>query len=127
MPKLSETELLMRDAERDLNAELLEAMTDMRAGAFARKTEFIPQPDGGLRRVVTSADGTIERDELLNATASVRLRSGLSQARFAELMGISVRTLQDWEQGRRAPSGAAKTLLQVAERHPEALREIAQR
>jgi len=38
-------------------------------------------------------------------------------------MGISVRTLQDWEQGRRSPSGAAKTLLRVAEKHPDVLRE----
>jgi putative transcriptional regulator len=40
--------------------------------------------------------------------------------------GVSVRTLQEWEQGRRQPSGAAKTLFKVAERHPEVLRELAQ-
>lgn len=53
----------------------------------------------------------------------VRNAAGLSQARFAALMGISVRTLQDWEQGRRSPSGAAKTLLRVVEKHPEVLAE----
>jgi putative transcriptional regulator len=54
-----------------------------------------------------------------------RLGSGLSQASFAALMGVSVRTLQDWEQGRREPSGAAKTLIKVARLHPEVLRELA--
>jgi putative transcriptional regulator len=50
--------------------------------------------------------------------------SGLSQAAFAALRGVSVRTLQDWEQGRREPSGAAKTPFKVAERHPEVLQEL---
>ena len=49
---------------------------------------------------------------------------GLSQSRFAELLGVSKRTLQEWEQGRRTPNGAAKTLLRVVERHPEVLREL---
>jgi len=56
---------------------------------------------------------------------ATRRQSGLSQAQFAALMGVSVRTLQEWEQGRRQPSGAAKTPLKVAERHPEVLRELA--
>lgn len=42
----------------------------------------------------------------------------------ATLLGVSARTLQDWEQGRRSPTGAAKTLLKVAVTHPEVLREI---
>ncbi|MCX7108519.1 MAG: type II toxin-antitoxin system MqsA family antitoxin [Proteobacteria bacterium] len=49
---------------------------------------------------------------------------GLSQSRFAELLGVSKRTLQEWEQGRRTPNGAAKALLRVVERHPEVLREL---
>ncbi len=53
-----------------------------------------------------------------------RQASGLSQVEFARLMGVSVRTLQEWEQGRRKPSGAAQTLLAVAVRHPEVLREL---
>ncbi|MDN5842906.1 MAG: type II toxin-antitoxin system MqsA family antitoxin [Alcaligenaceae bacterium] len=57
--------------------------------------------------------------------AQARLRSQLSQAQFAGLMGVSVRTLQEWEQGRRKPSGAAQTLITVAERHPGILRELA--
>ena len=54
-----------------------------------------------------------------------RLSSGLTQERFAALLGISKRTLEQWEQGRREPSGAAKTLIRLAELHPELLREIA--
>jgi putative transcriptional regulator len=55
----------------------------------------------------------------------VRLNSGLSQAQFAAALGVSKRTLEQWEQGRRQPSGAAKTLLLIAERHPEVLVEVA--
>lgn len=51
--------------------------------------------------------------------AQARARVGLSQQDFAKLLGVSVRTLQDWEQGRREPSGAARTLLRIAERNPE--------
>jgi putative transcriptional regulator len=55
----------------------------------------------------------------------IRHKVGLSQSRFAALLGVSVRTLQDWEQGRRAPSGAARTLLLIAQRNPEALLDVA--
>ena len=56
---------------------------------------------------------------------SIRKKTGLSQARFSALLGVSVRTLQDWEQGRRAPSGAARTLLLIAHKNPAALLEVA--
>jgi putative transcriptional regulator len=56
---------------------------------------------------------------------SIRKKTGLSQARFASLLGVSVRTLQDWEQGRRAPSGAARTLLLIAHKNPSALLGVA--
>jgi putative transcriptional regulator len=56
---------------------------------------------------------------------TIRERTGLSQAKFAELLGVSVRTLQEWEQGRRAPSGAARTLLMIAARNPHALLDVA--
>ena len=55
------------------------------------------------------------------AVVSARNASGLSQAQFAELLGISVRTLQKWEQGEREPSGAARSLIRIAQRHPEVL------
>lgn len=55
---------------------------------------------------------------------AARTASGLPQAQFAALLGVSVRTLQEWEQGRREPSGAARTLLRVAQAHPEVLREL---
>ena len=56
--------------------------------------------------------------------AEARARVGLSQQAFAILLGVSPRTLQDWEQGRREPTGAAKTLLRVAVTHPEVLRAL---
>jgi len=58
-----------------------------------------------------------------NEVASARLRTGLSQAQFARALKISPRTLQEWEQGRRKPSGAAQALIQIAFRHPEVIVE----
>ena len=49
----------------------------------------------------------------------IRARLQLSQAAFAGLMGVSLRTVQDWEQGRRKPSGPAEALLRIADQHPE--------
>lgn len=108
MPKLSETELLERDATRDLNAELLESAQQMKAGKIGRVS-------------VVTREGRI----MDSPVAKARVISRLSQVQFATLLGVSVRTLQEWEQGRRSPSGAAKTLLRVAEAHPEVLRELA--
>ena len=73
--------------------------------------------------------GAILRREVSPAAAfsgdpdvvEVRERYGLSQAKFAGLLGISVRTLQNWEQRRRSPEGPARVLLRVAARHPEAV------
>jgi putative transcriptional regulator len=59
----------------------------------------------------------------LNEVSQARHKSGLSQAQFAEALGISKRTLQEWEQGRRAPSGAAQTLIRIAKRYPKVMRE----
>lgn len=56
---------------------------------------------------------------------AARAGTGLTQAQFATLLGVSVRTLQECEQGRREPSGSAKSLLLIALRHPEVLRELA--
>ncbi|TVM03973.1 MAG: transcriptional regulator [Candidatus Brocadia sp. WS118] len=51
----------------------------------------------------------------------IREQYGLSQDKFASLMGISVATLRNWEQGRRKPEGPARVLLRVAAKHPEAI------
>ncbi|MDA8168425.1 MAG: helix-turn-helix domain-containing protein [Nitrospiraceae bacterium] len=95
---------------------------------WARKTRFIPQRDGSLRRLVQRKDGTVEKDEIISEdrmlVAEARAKTGLSQDKFAALLGISARTLRDWEQGRRTPSGAAKTLLQIAAKHPDVLQEV---
>ena len=60
----------------------------------------------------------------LSIAAEARAKVGFSQSAFAQLLGVSLRTLQDWEQGRRRPAGAAHTLLRVASQHPEALRDL---
>lgn len=57
--------------------------------------------------------------------SEIRQKTGLSQSKFAALLGVSVRTLQDWEQGRRVPSGAARTLLLIAHKNPMVLLEVA--
>ena len=108
MPKLSEAKLLARDAGRDLGAELLESVRELKAGQIGRVS-------------VVTRDGRVFNSPV----AKARIVSKLSQAQFAALMGVSVRTLQEWEQGRREPSGAAKTLLRVAQSHPDVLRELA--
>lgn len=99
---MTEKELKKRDAKRDLGAELLESVTQMKSGRASRIHKVAVPP-----------------------VVSARIKSGLSQADFAKLLGVSVRTLQDWEQGRRQPSGAAKTLISIAERRPDILKEIA--
>lgn len=106
----------------DLNAELQSLMADAKAGAWARKTEFTKRGDGGWRRRVVRADGTVEKDEVIPAGASAqvaRAGTGLSQAQFARLIGVSLRTLQEWEQGRKKPSGPASALLRIVASNPE--------
>jgi putative transcriptional regulator len=56
----------------------------------------------------------------------IRERYELSQSEFAALLGVSVKTLQNWEQGRRTPQGAARVLLQVADKHPDAVWDVVQ-
>jgi putative transcriptional regulator len=76
----------------------------------------------GLREIKRGQHGRVTT---LPAISAIRQKTGLSQTRFSELLGVSVRTLQEWEQGRRSPSGAARTLLQVAARNPKALLAVA--
>ena len=82
-------------------SDLLESVKQMRRGKAARVTKV-----------------------KLPTAAEARARMGLSQQAFALLLGVSARTLQDWEQGRREPTGAAKTLLRVAVAHSEVLRAL---
>ena len=76
----------------------------------------------GLRQLKRREHGRITN---VPSVATIREKTGLSQSRFAELLGVSVRTLQEWEQGRRAPSGAARTLLLIAAKNPRALLDVA--
>ena len=81
---LTDAELDVYEAGRDLAADILQSIAEMKAGQ--------------VKPVDTSA-------------IEARMKTGLSQSQFARLLGVSVRTLQGWEQGRKHPSGAAKTLL----------------
>ncbi|MEI8190640.1 MAG: helix-turn-helix domain-containing protein [candidate division NC10 bacterium] len=127
--KLSGRALVAWEKTRDLNVELAQAVGQMKRGAWARKTEFFPLPDGAIRRVIRRRDGTLEKDHVIPSeraqVTAARAATGLSQAAFARLLGVSLRTLQEWEQGRKVPSGAAATLLRVAARHPHVLKELA--
>lgn len=98
----SERELRARDGKRNLGKELLQSVREMKAGHRGRVHKVRTPP-----------------------IVEARLKSELSQAQFARLLGVSVRTLQDWEQGRREPSGAARTLILIAARRPEVLRALA--
>lgn len=107
--------------------QYLEDVKTGKTPLWARQTELVLQRDGSMRRQVKRHDGTVERDEIIPAeqweVIAARAASGLSQAEFAQLLGVSKRTLQEWEQGRKRPSGAAKMLLKIATKHPEVLRE----
>lgn len=85
---------------KDLGEKLLRSVREMNSGKPARATCVAP-----------------------NEVAAARLNPALSQAQFAKALHISARTLQEWEQGRRQPSGAAQGLIQIAYRHPEVIAE----
>jgi len=90
----------------------------------------MPQITRAIGREILNGLREIKKGELgrvINVpdVGKTREKTGLSQARFAELLGVSVRTLQDWEQGRRAPPGAARTLLMIASKNPKALLDVA--
>jgi putative transcriptional regulator len=90
----------MAKTKRNVGREILVGLREIKRGEYGR---VINVPD----------------------VTAIREKTGLSQSRFASLLGVSVRTLQDWEQGRRAPSGAARTLLLVAAKSPRALLDVA--
>ena len=84
--------------KRDIGQELIDGIAAIKKGKGKRRIVYLP-----------------------SNVKSIRERMGLSQSAFAGLLGVSVRTLQEWEQGRRNPKGPAQALLRVADRHPEAL------
>ena len=84
----------------ELGLKLLQSVREMKARKFARVTQVT-----------------------VNEVVEARQSTGMSQAEFASALHISKRTLQEWEQGRRSPSGAAQALVRIAKRHPEVLRK----
>ena len=90
----------MKEVDRDIGQEILDGLREIKRGEHGR---IINLPD----------------------IAETRTKAGLSQAQFAQLLGVSVRTLQDWEQGRRSPSGAARTLLLIADKNLQAVLDVA--
>jgi putative transcriptional regulator len=89
---LSDAELEAYESQRDIAADLLEAIAEMKAG---------------------------QGQVVFSPATEARKKTGLSQTQFAALLGVSVRTLQGWEQGRKQPSGAARTLLAIASSNPD--------
>jgi putative transcriptional regulator len=100
--KLSKKALAKLEAERDVWQEVLDGVEEIKRGQ-GKRTVVAPESD----------------------VVRVRAKTGLSQAQFAAVLGVSKRTLEQWEQGRRVPSGAAQTLLKIVDRHPEVLLDIA--
>jgi putative transcriptional regulator len=88
-------------SEREIGLEVLEGIREIKAfkeGKGELKTRELSKP---------------------SSPKVIRRKLKLSQAAFAALMGVSLRTVQDWEQGRREPSGPAKSLLRIAEQRPD--------
>ena len=109
------------------NVILSKLATDNINEILANVYEFTGEEIGELllssvRQIKT---GQCRECEFTNEAIAARKNTGLSQSAFAQLMGISVRTLQGWEQGRRKPTGAAATLLKIATHHPDVLLELA--
>ncbi len=101
MAKMTEKQMAKWEKTRNIGQEILQGIRDIKAGRTGRRF-------------------TVDSYAIVRA----REKSGLTQAEFATLLGVSVRTLQDWEQGRREPNAAARTLIKVAEKHPKVLREL---
>ncbi len=96
-------------------------LTDKALEAFESSLDIAAELRKSVKEMIAKKGTKVE----VSPVVSARIKSGLSQSQFAGLLGVSVRTLQEWEQGRRSPSRAAKTLISIAEIRPEVLREIA--
>jgi putative transcriptional regulator len=83
---------------------------------FDELTESLKEA-GKIRRGRSKPSRSFRMDAL--DVKAIRHRTGLSQGRFALLIGVSVRTLQNWEQGRRSPQGPAASLLRIVRKDPE--------
>jgi putative transcriptional regulator len=105
--------------------------------AKAKKQTKRPRPSGigavlkeSLKEAVEWARGERElpvrtyRPPAHVPVGPVRKRLGLTQENFARVFGLNVSTVRDWEQGRRHPEGAARTLLAIIARHPEIVQEV---
>ena len=93
-------------SNRDIGAEILAGIIEIqeyKKGKVALKTSELSEP---------------------SAPQVIRAKLKMSQSSFAGLLGVSMRTLQDWEQGRRAPQGPAVALLRIAEQHPEVFSQL---
>ncbi len=96
-------------------------LTDQALADFESSLDIAAELRKSVREMIAKKGAKVP----VSPVVSARVKSGLSQSQFALLLGVSIRTLQEWEQGRRAPSRAAQTLIAIAERRPEVLREFA--
>ncbi len=76
-------------------------------------------------RQAKAGQGVVREQTVVNEAIEARQNVGLSQQEFAEILGVSVRTLQAWEQGKRHPSKAASVLLKIAKVEPKVLLRVA--
>ena len=90
-------------SERNIGLEILQGIQEIKESKTQLKTTLLSDP---------------------SPSQEIRKKLKLSQSSFAALMGVSIRTIQDWEQGRRIPKGPAKSLLRVAEQHPEVFSHV---
>jgi putative transcriptional regulator len=96
-------------------------LTDEALDSFESSLDIAAELRRSVKEMIAKKGTKVE----VSPVVSARIKSGLSQSQFAGLLGVSIRTLQEWEQGRRSPSRAAKTLISIAEIRPEVLREVA--